>query len=77
MGADQVRRWIAAIFGTWSLLINEDPDRRLDPATADELRKAEAEIDRLDCRLYSPRSDNWIRLRQVNIDGRSVDLMTQ
>jgi hypothetical protein len=63
----------APIFGTWSLLINEDPDRRLARAAASELRKAEAEMDRLDCRIYLPRTDHWIRLMQLNIDGRSAD----
>jgi hypothetical protein len=66
----------APLFGAWSLLINEDPNRKLDPAAADGLRQAEVEIDRLDCRLYLPQTASWLRLEQLNIDGGSADWKT-
>jgi hypothetical protein len=66
----------APLFGAWSLIINEDPDRRLARAASTALREAEVEIDRLDCRLYLSRSNSWIQLQQLNIDGQSADWKT-
>jgi hypothetical protein len=66
----------APLFGAWSLIINEDPNQKLDEAASTALREAESQIDRLDCRLYITRTHAWVRLEQLNIDGHSADWKT-
>ena len=64
----------APIFGNWSLLMHADADQaRLTPEAAEELRRAEYEIDSLHAKLFLPESKQWRRIGQINIDGGLIE----
>jgi hypothetical protein len=64
----------APLFGRWSLLMHADGAyERLSEAAADELRRAEFEIDRLTPRLHFVEGDVWVACRQLNIDGALIE----
>ena len=60
-------------FARWSMLMHEDADQQLHEATSAELRAAEIAIDRLKARLYFPKTDEWERVGQLNIDGSLIE----
>lgn len=63
----------AALFGRWSLLMHEDETRPLHATASSALAEAERDIDTLHVRIYFPKQDRWVDVRQVNIDGDLVE----
>ena len=64
-------------FGLWSLLMHEDDDAtgdgRVSEATAEELRRAEYDIDRIHARLLLAGKGEWRKISQLNIDGPLIE----
>jgi hypothetical protein len=64
----------AMVFGRWSLLMHATDDQRTLPNEAsDELRGAEAALDRLRARLFLCKSQEWRNVGQLNIDGKLIE----
>ena len=64
----------AALFGNWSLLMHaDDGEHRLSRAAAEELQRAERELDVLRAKLFIEQRDEWLDLSQVNIDGPLIE----
>jgi hypothetical protein len=64
----------ATLFGSWSLLMHaEEDDAKMSEAASEELRRTERAIDALRARIYFPDHDQWVRVAQLNIDGKMIE----
>ncbi|HEX8911879.1 MAG TPA: hypothetical protein VF796_05935 [Humisphaera sp.] len=63
----------ATVFGRWSLLMHEDEHAPLHGAAQAALADTERQIDMLHVRVYFPKEDQWHEVRQLNIDGGTVE----
>ena len=63
----------ATLFGRWSLLMHEDEDRPLHPTASTALADAERQMDSLHVKLHFPDAGVWQLVRQLNIDGQTIE----
>lgn len=64
----------APIFGRWSLLMHaQADDERMDKATAEELSRAERQLDALRAKLRFPKVDQWVDVAELAISNELLE----
>lgn len=64
----------APLFGRWSLLMHADEGaERLNPDAAEELRRCEYDLLKIEARMFFPQTHQWVNCAELNIDGGMIE----